>query len=244
MKLGRQSIPSNKRKGVLSRPKSRAHANVVGYEKRLARKALKKSNNPITDLYEHAQVPEKKARRSKVTLDLGSDEEFEIRDGEGDEGDDDERERLKARLIGENEDDEKIDSDDDEELDSDAAFEESDEERFEEFFSRKAHDEDAELSDQESSSSDADSASEEENLDFDPSDDEEMPEALDILDNFVSNLDVTSRKRKVTSGIAIISTPVSEDVSESSGFGFFKIENFVCTSTSEDSGTAGSRGGL
>jgi hypothetical protein len=138
MKLGRQSIPSNKRKGVLSRPKSRAHANVVGYEKRLARKALKKSNNPITDLYEHAQVPEKKARRSKVTLDLGSDEEFEIRDGEGDEGDDDERERLKARLIGENEDDEKIDSDDDEELDSDAAFEESDEERFEEF-SRARH---------------------------------------------------------------------------------------------------------
>jgi U3 small nucleolar RNA-associated protein 14 len=35
-------------------------------------------------------------------------------------------------------------------------------------------------------------------LDFDPSDDEEMPEALDILDNFVSNLDVTSRKRKAT----------------------------------------------
>jgi U3 small nucleolar RNA-associated protein 14 len=116
-----------------------------------------------------------------VTLDLGSDEEFEIRDEEGDEGDDDERERLKASLIGENEDDEKIDSDDDEELDSDAAFEE-----------------DAELSDQESSSSDADSASEEENLDFDPSDDEEIPEALDILDNFVSNLDVTSRKRKAT----------------------------------------------
>ena len=34
-------------------------------------------------------------------------------------------------------------------------------------------------------------------LDFDPSD-EEMPEALDHLNDFVSNLDVTSTKRKAT----------------------------------------------
>jgi U3 small nucleolar RNA-associated protein 14 len=126
MKLGRHSKPSNK-KGVLTQPKSRSQANIAGYEKRLARKA---KSNPTTDLYEH--VPEK-THRSKVALDLGRDEEFEFRDGE----DDEEREQLRARLIGENEDDERIASDDDEEVDSDAAFEESDEERFEGFFSHK-----------------------------------------------------------------------------------------------------------
>ncbi|KAF5352803.1 hypothetical protein D9756_006229 [Leucocoprinus leucothites] len=42
-----------------------------------------------------------------------------------------------ARLIGENEDDERIDSADDEELDSDAAFDESDEDRYAGFFSSK-----------------------------------------------------------------------------------------------------------
>ena len=55
---------------------------------------------------------------------------------------------------------------------------------------------DAELSDQDSSSN-SDSASEE-NLDFDPSDDEEMPDALDHLNDFVSSLDFTSSKRKAT----------------------------------------------
>jgi U3 small nucleolar RNA-associated protein 14 len=35
-------------------------------------------------------------------------------------------------------------------------------------------------------------------LDFDPSDEEEMLEALDHLNDFVSNLDVTSTKRKAT----------------------------------------------
>lgn len=43
----------------------------------------------------------------------------------------------KARLIGENDDDERIDSADDEELDSDAAFDESDEDRYAGFFSSK-----------------------------------------------------------------------------------------------------------
>ena len=60
--------------------------------------------------------------------------------------------------------------------------------------------ENAELSSHEDSNSNSGSASEEEEekLDFDPSDDEEMPEALDQLNNFVSNLDVTSTKRKAT----------------------------------------------
>lgn len=75
-----------------------------------------------------------------------------------DDADNEEREELRVRLIGENEDDEQIASDDDEEVESDAAFEESDE-----------------SSDEES--------------------DEEG--ALEQLNDFVSNLDVTSRKRKV-----------------------------------------------
>ena len=69
-------------------------------------------------------------------MDLGHDDEFEfpkVWDG----ADDEEREELRAKLIGENECDEKITSDDEEEVDSDAAFEESDEERF---FSHKACD--------------------------------------------------------------------------------------------------------
>jgi len=42
-----------------------------------------------------------------------------------------------TRLIGEDDDDERIDSADDEDLDSDAAFDESDEERFVDFFSNQ-----------------------------------------------------------------------------------------------------------
>ena len=62
--------------------------------------------------------------------------------------------------------------------------------------------EDAELS-QQDTSSDSDSTSEEgeeeEALDFDPSDDdEEMPDALDDLNDFISSLDFTSTKRKAT----------------------------------------------
>ena len=148
MKLNRHSKPSNK-KGVLTQPKLRSQANIAGYEKRLARKAKKSNPTPhtttTTDLYEHVQ---EKTHRSKVALDLGRDDEFEFpnawgRGGaagaEGDDNDDDEegREELRARLIGENEDDERVASDDDEEVDSDAAFEESDEERFGGFFSHK-----------------------------------------------------------------------------------------------------------
>lgn len=40
-----------------------------------------------------------------------------------------------TRLIGEDDDDERLDSADDEDLDSDAAFDDSDEERFADFFS-------------------------------------------------------------------------------------------------------------
>ncbi|KAK0484734.1 Utp14-domain-containing protein [Armillaria novae-zelandiae] len=106
---------------------SKAKFNAAGYAKRQARKG--KETVPSEDVYEYAPDA---VRRSKITLDLDRDEDFGgIPDG------DDEREQLRARLIGENEDDEMIDSEDDEDIDSDAAFEESDEDRFAGFFSRK-----------------------------------------------------------------------------------------------------------
>lgn len=112
--------------------KTHAEANVAGYEKRQARKA--KSGPALTDLYEHVQ--QNKGRRSKIALDLDRDEAMEF--GVGLDGiDENEREQLRARLIGELSDDEEIASGDDEEIDSDAAFEESDEERFAGFFSAK-----------------------------------------------------------------------------------------------------------
>ena len=70
-------------------------------------------------------------------MDLGRDEEFEFPNAWAGAADDEAREDLRVRLIGENEDDEEIDSDDDEESYSDAAFEETDEERFADFFSAK-----------------------------------------------------------------------------------------------------------
>ena len=71
---------------------------------------------------------------------MDREEAFEYGVGfDGANEEEDERENMRARLIGENEDDERVDSDDDEEIDSDAAFEESDEERFAGFFSNKVY---------------------------------------------------------------------------------------------------------
>ncbi|KDR81341.1 hypothetical protein GALMADRAFT_239160 [Galerina marginata CBS 339.88] len=110
--------------------KSASAANAAGYEKRRARK--KTTSTTVSDLYEY--IPEK-SRRSKVGLDLGRDEAFDYAVGL-DDVKAEEREQLKARLIGENDDGE-VASEDDDEIDSDAAFEESDEERFAGFFSAK-----------------------------------------------------------------------------------------------------------
>ncbi|KAK0220989.1 Utp14-domain-containing protein [Armillaria nabsnona] len=117
----------NTTKKLHGKADSNAKFNAAGYAKRQARK--EKETAPSEDVYEYAPDA---VRRSKVKLDLDRDEDFGgIPDG------DDEREQLRARLIGENEDDEMIDSEDDEDIDSDAAFEESDEDRFAGFFSRK-----------------------------------------------------------------------------------------------------------
>ncbi|KAF8195123.1 Utp14-domain-containing protein [Pholiota molesta] len=275
--------------GFGGKGKSRSEANVAGYEKRQARKA--KAGPALTDLYEHVQ--QNKGRRSKITLDLDRDEAMEF--GVGLDGvDENAREQLRARLIGELSDDEEIASGDDEEIDSDAAFEESDEERFAGFFSAKKskgksskkrptkpsvqiadvnldEDEDMESSEEKAEENDSSEEEEEEEGDddeffdvldvldgrgdigtgsdaegaaksksaqastsqvdaapptyeemeqeedenseedseeedddepqdqdmtFDPSDDEEAPEALDQLNDFVSSLDVTAKKRK------------------------------------------------
>ena len=118
----------NSRLGSNSQPKkprpSHSKANAAGYAKRHSKKA-KAINGLGSDFYEYA--PEA-TRRSKVALDLDRDEAAEY--GVGLDGDNEAREELRARLIGENGDSEMIDDADDEEIDSDAAFEESDEERF------------------------------------------------------------------------------------------------------------------
>ncbi|KAG6919847.1 hypothetical protein DXG01_015552 [Tephrocybe rancida] len=121
--------------GAIERPEkprpSNSKANAAGYAKRHSKKA-KTLNGLSSDVYEYAPEP---TRRSKVALDLDREEAAEY--GVGLDGDNEAREELRARLIGENGDDEMIDSEDDEEIDSDAAFEESDEERFAGFFSAK-----------------------------------------------------------------------------------------------------------
>jgi U3 small nucleolar RNA-associated protein 14 len=117
------------------RPRLTANANAAGYAKRQSRKAEKLDN--LSDVYEYQPG---KVKRSKVTLELDRDEAFGYdREGgggggggsdDGDGGEDNRRRELRARLVGETDGDEKLDSGDDEEIDSDGAFEETDEERF------------------------------------------------------------------------------------------------------------------
>lgn len=122
-------------KGLNSKTKtSAATAAANGYAKRHARKiASSDARTEEGEVYEYA--PEK-VRRSKIAMDLDREEEMDF--GAGGENDMDMEDfRMKARLIGENEENEKIDSDDDEEIDSDAAFDDEDDERFAGFFSKK-----------------------------------------------------------------------------------------------------------
>lgn len=128
MKSSRKSTKSFTK---ASKPaKSRSLVNASGYEKRIARKA--QASRSTADIYEH--VPEK-ARRSNITAELDRDEAWEY--AAIDEASEEQRQNMRARLIGENDEDGEIASEDDEDLDSDAAFEESDEERFAGFFSSK-----------------------------------------------------------------------------------------------------------
>jgi U3 small nucleolar RNA-associated protein 14 len=97
--------------------------NAAGYLKRHARKSLPSKN--VSDVYEFE--PENN-RRSKISLDVGADEARNLAQDGSDE--DEEDGRLKARLVGEQGDNDRIDSEDDEDVDSDAAFDESDDEKY------------------------------------------------------------------------------------------------------------------
>ncbi|KAL1758108.1 Utp14 protein-domain-containing protein [Schizophyllum commune] len=103
------------------------NANAVGYAKRQALRSKRKSND---DVYEYA--PEKKGeRRAKIKMDFDPEEIMDVGGAE-------EREELRARLIGENSDEEGgVDSEDDEEIESDDAFDEDDDDRFAGFFTKK-----------------------------------------------------------------------------------------------------------
>ncbi|KAH7886384.1 Utp14 protein-domain-containing protein [Phlebopus sp. FC_14] len=87
----------------------------------------------LDDVYEYAPS---KTRRSKVVLHLDPHEMEGRRYGSDDEVVDlgdmgtEAKDKLRARLLGENEDDERLDSDDDEEIESDDAFDESEKEVF------------------------------------------------------------------------------------------------------------------
>ncbi|TFY83338.1 hypothetical protein EWM64_g669 [Hericium alpestre] len=172
---------------------SSSKANAAGYQKRQSRKA-KGVAGLSSDVYEFQS---QKVRRSNVALTLDRDEE----ENHGGSDDDVDRDALRARLIGENVDDEMIDSDDDEEVDSDAAFEESDEDRFAGFTFHsskpkakpkkkqgKAHavhfadvdlNEDCDAEEDDIPANDQNSSEEEEEEEGDP---DEFIDALDILD--------------------------------------------------------------
>ncbi|EIN14320.1 Utp14-domain-containing protein [Punctularia strigosozonata HHB-11173 SS5] len=109
---------------------STSKANAAGFSKRRSGKqnALK-----IHDVYDHDQA---KLPRSRSQVDTRLDRD-EMDPALSISGAEDEQEALRARLIGENEENEGLGSDEDEEIDSDAAFEESDEERFAGFFTSK-----------------------------------------------------------------------------------------------------------
>lgn len=111
--------------------KSLKKSNAAGYAKRHSQKG--KATSSFDDVYEYAPS---EVRRAKIGLELDQEEAIDRRHytsddemdlgGMGPEG----RDGLRARLLGENNDDEQVDSGDDEEIESDDAFEESDEEKY------------------------------------------------------------------------------------------------------------------
>jgi U3 small nucleolar RNA-associated protein 14 len=115
-----------------TRPTARK-SNAVGYAKR---QSHKQNVLKALDVYDHEQT---QLRRLRVQVDtkLSQDELPEHLFGASGEDEDDGRQALRARLVGENEENEIIGSEEDEDIDSDAAFEESDEERFAGFFTNK-----------------------------------------------------------------------------------------------------------
>jgi len=103
-------------------------SNAVGFSRRQAHKKSRQSTS-LDDVYEFQQ---EKVRRSKVALRLTKEELAELGRNKASDSEDDghQGDQPQPRLIGQNSDDERVDSEDDEDIDSDAAFGESDEETF------------------------------------------------------------------------------------------------------------------
>ncbi|TFK39375.1 Utp14 protein-domain-containing protein [Crucibulum laeve] len=219
---------------------SASKANAAGYAKRHSRKEQTLGSNS-TDVYEY--MPEK-SRRSKVGLDLDRDEAAEF--GVGLDGaNEEEREALRARLIGENEDEEMIGSEDDEDIDSDAAFEESDEERYAGFFSNKkkaptkkptVHFADVDLNEGEDVK-DSDQASDADNNDDDADDesgeDNEFIDLLDVLDG-KGEVDMGSDGENTSKSLASRSAPVEADSDEEENFSGISSEDEADEEGSEE----------
>ncbi|KAG2144709.1 Utp14 protein-domain-containing protein [Suillus bovinus] len=113
-------------------------SNASGYAKRQSQKSSNKGKATVSfaDVYDSYEYAPSKVRRAKIGLELDREEATDRHNYASDDGIDlggmgqEGREGLRARLLGENADDERVDSGDDEEIESDNAFEESDEEKF------------------------------------------------------------------------------------------------------------------
>jgi U3 small nucleolar RNA-associated protein 14 len=103
-------------------------SDAIGFSRRQARKKVRPSTS-VDDVYEFQ--PEK-VRRSRVALRLTKGELAELgRDDASDPGvGKHPGDQPQPRLVGQNSDDEGMNSEDDEDIDSDAAFGESDDETF------------------------------------------------------------------------------------------------------------------
>jgi U3 small nucleolar RNA-associated protein 14 len=115
------------RSGRAPAPAQRKKNAAAGFAKRQAKKA---KGPALDDVYEFQQQKERRGRTAVDTR-LGREEAAEFGFGRGDDNAEDaDRRELRARLIGENDENEELGSDEDEEIDSDAAFEEEDEDRY------------------------------------------------------------------------------------------------------------------
>ncbi|OCH95718.1 Utp14-domain-containing protein [Obba rivulosa] len=124
-------MPRSHKSAKGGRAPSRKAANSLGYARRQTLKSKTLSRDAVSDVYEYES---EKVRRSKVKLQVDKDELLGMTPGSDEDQDDSITTRrgkaAQPRLVGEKDDDDRIDEDEDEEIDSDEAFEESDEERF------------------------------------------------------------------------------------------------------------------
>ena len=122
------------RKPTLPKSLSIGSNSTSGYQNRKSRSRSIKSSLSISDVYNYEQ---EKVKRANVTLQLDKEEAGGVDAGSGEDDQEIDARFRRPRLLGENQDDEKVATDDDEEIDSDEAFEESDDERYAGFAFKK-----------------------------------------------------------------------------------------------------------